>query len=220
MHDKSAWQVTVMKKLFALLAVGMIAIFPAFAQNENSKTNITMTIYDFTVLDTKKNEVKLDEYKGKVLLVVNTATGCGFTPQYEALENLYKKYADKGFVILDFPCNQFGQQAPGSDEEIVSFCQLKYNVSFPQFSKIEVNGENESPVFTYLKEQAPTEEYNGLGAKATGAMLKKISKTYNKESDIRWNFTKFLVDREGNVVGRFAPTTKPEDIEAEILKLL
>ena len=209
-----------MKKLFALLAVGMIAIFPAFAQNENSKTNTTMTIYDFTVLDTKKNEVKLDEYKGKVLLVVNTATGCGFTPQYEALENLYKKYADKGFVILDFPCNQFGQQAPGSDEEIVSFCQLKYNVSFPQFSKIEVNGENESPVFTYLKEQAPTEEYNGLGAKATGAMLKKISKTYNKESDIRWNFTKFLVDREGNVVGRFAPTTKPEDIEAEILKLL
>ena len=220
MHDKSAWQVTVMKKLFALLAVGMIAIFPAFAQNENSKTNITMTIYDFTVLDTKKNEVKLDEYKGKVLLVVNTATGCGFTPQYEALENLYKKYADKGFVILDFPCNQFGQQAPGTEEEIVSFCQLKYNVSFPQFSKIEVNGENESPVFTYLKEQAPTEEYNGLGAKATGAMLKKISKTYNKESDIRWNFTKFLVDREGNVVGRFAPTTKPEDIEAEILKLL
>ncbi len=179
-----------------------------------------MKIYDFTVLDTKKNEVKLDEYKGKVLLVVNTATGCGFTPQYEALENLYKKYADKGFVILDFPCNQFGQQAPGSDEEIVSFCQLKYNVSFPQFSKIEVNGENESPVFTYLKEQAPTEEYNGLGAKATGAMLKKISKTYNKESDIRWNFTKFLVDREGKVVGRFAPTTKPEDIEAEILKLL
>ena len=149
-----------------------------------------MKIYDFTVLDTKKNEVKLDEYKGKVLLVVNTATGCGFTPQYEALENLYKKYANKGFVILDFPCNQFGQQAPGTDEEIVSFCQLKYKVSFPQFSKIEVNGENESPLFTYLKE-------NG-----------------------RWNFTKFLVDREGNVVGRYAPTTKPEDIEKDVLKYL
>lgn len=182
--------------------------------------SIIMTIYDFTVLDTKKNEVSLSEYKGKVLLVVNTATGCGFTPQYEALENLYKKYQEKGLVILDFPCNQFGEQAPGSDEEIVSFCQLKYNVSFPQFSKIEVNGENESPVFTFLKEQAPTEEYEGLKAKTTGAMLKTISKTYKKESDIRWNFTKFLVDREGNVVGRFAPTTKPEDIEAEILKYL
>ena len=105
--------------------------------------------------------------KGKVLLVVNTATGCGFTPQYEALENLYKKYADKGFVILDFPCNQFGQQAPGTDEEIVSFCQLKYKVSFPQFSKIEVNGENESPLFTYLKENGPEEKYEGLKAKAT-----------------------------------------------------
>ena len=121
-----------------------------------------MNIYDFTVLDTKKNEVKLDEYKGKVLLVVNTATGCGFTPQYEALENLYKKYQDKGLVILDFPCNQFGQQAPGTDEEIVSFCQLKYKVSFPQFSKIEVNGENESPLFTYLKENGPEEKYEGL----------------------------------------------------------
>ena len=153
-----------------------------------------MKIYDFTVLDTKKNEVKLDEYKGKVLLVVNTATGCGFTPQYEA--------------------------APGTDEEIVSFCQLKYKVSFPQFSKIEVNGENESPVFTYLKENGPEEKYEGLKAKATATMLKGISKTFKKENDIRWNFTKFLVDREGNVVGRFAPTTKPEDIEAEILKLL
>ena len=179
-----------------------------------------MTIYDFTVLDTKKQPVSLAEYKGKVLLVVNTATGCGFTPQYEALEGLYKKYKDQGLVILDFPCNQFAEQAPGTEEEIVSFCQLKYNVSFPQFAKIEVNGENESPVFTYLKEQAPTEEYNGLKAKAAAAMLNKISKTYNKESDIRWNFTKFLLDREGKVVGRYAPTTKPEDIEKDILKLL
>ena len=179
-----------------------------------------MNIYDFTVLDTKKNEVKLDEYKGKVLLVVNTATGCGFTPQYEALENLYKKYQDKGLVILDFPCNQFGQQAPGTDEEIVSFCQLKYKVSFPQFSKIEVNGENESPLFTYLKENGPEEKYEGPKAKATATMLKGISKTFKKENDIRWNFTKFLVDREGNVVGRYAPTTKPEDIEKDVLKYL
>ncbi len=179
-----------------------------------------MKIYDFTVLDTKKQLVSLSEYKGKVLLVVNTATGCGFTPQYEALENLYKKYKDKGLVVLDFPCNQFGQQAPGTEEEIVSFCQLKYNVSFPQFAKIEVNGENESPVFTFLKEQAPKEDYSGIKAKATAAMLKTISSTFKKESDIRWNFTKFLVDKEGNVVGRFAPTTKPEDIEAEIVKIL
>ncbi len=179
-----------------------------------------MNIYDLTVLDTKKQPVSLAEYKGKVLLVVNTATGCGFTPQYEALENLYKKYKDQGLVILDFPCNQFGQQAPGTEEEIVSFCQLKYKVSFPQFAKIEVNGENESPLFTYLKEQAPTEEYKGIKGKATAAMLKGISKTYKKESDIRWNFTKFLLDREGKVVGRFAPTTKPEEIEAEIVKLL
>ena len=179
-----------------------------------------MTIYDFTVQDTKKNPVQLDAYKGKVLLVVNTATGCGFTPQYEGLEALYKKYQDQGLVVLDFPCNQFGEQAPGTEEEIVSFCQLKYNVSFPQFAKIDVNGENATPLFTYLKEQMPTEEYHGLAAKGTGAMLKKISKTYEKESDIRWNFTKFLVDREGKVVARFAPTTKPEDIEKELLKLL
>ncbi|MBR3565354.1 MAG: glutathione peroxidase [Paludibacteraceae bacterium] len=179
-----------------------------------------MSIFDFVVLDTKKQQVSLSAYKGKVLLIVNTATGCGFTPQYEALENLYKKYADQGLTILDFPCNQFGQQAPGSEEEIVSFCQLKYDVSFPQFAKIEVNGENASPLFEFLKEQAPTEEYNGLKAKATATMLKGISTTYKKENDIRWNFTKFLVDRQGNVVGRYAPTTKPEDIEKDILKLL
>ncbi|MBR0295923.1 MAG: glutathione peroxidase [Paludibacteraceae bacterium] len=179
-----------------------------------------MTLYDFMVLDTKKQPVSLAEYKGKVLLVVNTATGCGFTPQYEALENLYKKYQDKGLVILDFPCNQFAGQAPGTEEEIVTFCQLKYNVSFPQFAKIEVNGENASPLFEYLKEQAPSEEYNGLKAKSTAKLLKTISKTYKKENDIRWNFTKFLVDREGNVIGRYAPTTKPEDIEKDILKLL
>ncbi|MBQ7209859.1 MAG: glutathione peroxidase [Paludibacteraceae bacterium] len=210
-----------MKKLITILSLGLLLILPACAKkNSNNNTDKIMKIYDFTVLDTKKQPVQLAQWEGKVLLVVNTATGCGFTPQYEALEKLYKKYKDQGLVILDFPCNQFGQQAPGTEEEIVSFCQLKYNVSFPQFAKIDVNGENESPLFTYLKEQAPTEEYHGLAAKGTGAMLKKISKTYEKESDIRWNFTKFLVDREGTVVGRFAPTTKPEDIESEILKVL
>jgi glutathione peroxidase len=207
-----------MRTILTIIAIATAMFFAGCA--DNNKKDKTMQIYDFTVLDTKKQPVSLAQYKGKVLLVVNTATGCGFTPQYEALENLYKQYKDRGLVILDFPCNQFGEQAPGTEEEIVTFCQLKYNVSFPQFAKIEVNGENESPLFTYLKVQMPTEEYSGLKAKTTGAMLKTISKTYKKESDIRWNFTKFLIDKEGKVVGRYAPTTKPEDIEAEILKYL
>lgn len=215
-----------MKKSLLIIACVMVALVgyagerKAKKENINSKIVNDMTLYDFMVLDTKKQPVSLAEYKGKVLLVVNTATDCGFTPQYEALENLYKKYQDKGLVILDFPCNQFAGQAPGTEEEIVTFCQLKYNVSFPQFAKIEVNGENASPLFEYLKEQAPSEEYNGLKAKSTAKLLKTISKTYKKENDIRWNFTKFLVDREGNVIGRYAPTTKPEDIEKDILKLL
>ena len=140
----------------------------------------------------------MDIYKGKVLLVVNTATGCGFTPQYEGLENLYKKYKEQGLEILDFPCNQFGNQAPGTEEEIVSFCQLKYDVSFPQFAKINVNGDDADPLYKYLKDQK-------------GGVLGKA---------IKWNFTKFLIDKEGNVVNRFAPITKPEDIEKEIVKLL
>lgn len=157
-----------------------------------------MNIYDFTVLNTKKEPVSMAEYKGKVLLVVNTATGCGFTPQYEGLESLYKKYKDQGFVVLDFPCNQFANQAPGTEDEIVSFCQMKYNVSFPQFAKIKVNGDEANALYKWLKEQK-----SGIFGKA-----------------IKWNFTKFLVDREGNVVERYAPTTKPEKIEKDILKLL
>ena len=157
-----------------------------------------MNIYDFTVLNTKKEPVSMAEYKGKVLLVVNTATGCGFTPQYEGLESLYKKYKDQGFVVLDFPCNQFANQAPGTEDEIVSFCQMKYNVSFPQFAKIKVNGDEANALYKWLKEQK-----GGFFSKA-----------------IKWNFTKFLVDREGNVVERYAPTTKPEKIEKDILKQL
>jgi glutathione peroxidase len=148
--------------------------------------------------DAQGEQVDLSQYRGKVLLVVNTATGCGFTPQYEGLENLYKTYQARGFEILDFPCNQFGNQAPGTEQEIVSFCQLHYNVSFRQFAKIEVNGENESPLYTYLKSQK-------------GGVL---------GSKIKWNFTKFLIDREGNVVERFAPTVTPEKIEASIKELL
>ncbi len=157
-----------------------------------------MNIYDFTVLNTKKEPVSMADYKGKVLLVVNTATGCGFTPQYEGLESLYKKYKDQGFVVLDFPCNQFANQAPGTEDEIVSFCQMKYNVSFPQFAKIKVNGDEANALYKWLKEQK-----GGFFSKA-----------------IKWNFTKFLVDREGYVVERYAPTTKPEKIEKDILKLL
>ena len=157
-----------------------------------------MSVYDYTMKSAAGEEVSLAQYQGKVLLIVNTATGCGFTPQYEGLEKLYKEYRDKGLEILDFPCNQFGNQAPGTNEEIVSFCKLKYDVSFPQFAKIEVNGANEAPLYTYLK-------------KEKGGML---------GSRIKWNFTKFLVDRNGKVVERFAPTVTPEQIESKIKELL
>lgn len=157
-----------------------------------------MNIYDFKVRSAKGEEVSMADYKGKVLLIVNTATGCGFTPQYEGLQKLYDKYKDKGLEILDFPCNQFGHQAPGTEEEIQEFCTLKYKTTFPLFAKVEVNGKNEEPLFRYLKSQ----EGGFLG------------------DDIKWNFTKFLVSREGTVVGRYAPITKPESIESDIQKLL
>lgn len=157
-----------------------------------------MDIYDFTVVRNDGKEESLSDYKGKVLLIVNTATGCGFTPQYEGLEKLYEKYKDKGFEILDFPCNQFGHQAPGNDAEINSFCTLKYDTKFPRFRKVDVNGENASPLFKWLKKQK-----GGLFGSA-----------------IKWNFTKFLVDREGRVVARFAPITPPDKIESKIQELL
>ncbi len=156
------------------------------------------SIYDFTVKNNVGEDVSLREYEGKTLLIVNTATGCGFTPQYEGLENLYRKYQDQGFVVLDFPCNQFGHQAPGSDAEINSFCTSKYDTTFPRFAKIDVNGDNESPLYTYLKDQQ-------------GGLL---------GSKIKWNFTKFLVDKTGKVVERFAPNDKPEKIEDQIKAVL
>ncbi len=157
-----------------------------------------MNIYELTVKDAEGRERSLSEFGGKVLLIVNTATGCGFTPQYEGLQTLYERYREQGLEILDFPCNQFGGQAPGSDEEIVDFCQINYGVSFPQFSKIEVNGKNESPLYTFLK----GEKGGFMGSR------------------IKWNFTKFLVDREGRVVERFAPAVTPEKIEERIKELL
>ncbi len=157
-----------------------------------------MKLYDYTVRDAAGAQVPISGYEGKVLLIVNTATGCGFTPQYEGLEKLYEKYRSQGFEILDFPCNQFANQAPGTEEEIVGFCQLKYDVQFKTFAKIDVNGKNEEPLYSYLKGKR-------------GGFL---------GSAIKWNFTKFLVDRKGNVVKRYAPVTKPEEIEADIQRLL
>ncbi len=157
-----------------------------------------MGLYNITVLDRSENPVSLKEYQGKVLLIVNTATRCGHTPQYNGLEALYEKYHDQGFEILDFPCNQFAGQAPGTNEEIHQFCTLTFGTTFPQFAKINVNGKEASPLFTYLKEQQKGE---GSGR-------------------IKWNFTKFLVDREGNVVKRFEPKDEPEALEADIRALL
>ena len=157
-----------------------------------------MSVYDYSVKAQDGSEVSLADYQGKVLLIVNTATGCGFTPQYEGLQDLYEKYQSQGLEILDFPCNQFGHQAPGSDEEITDFCQSRYGVTFQQFKKIEVNGAGEEPLYTFLKSQKK------------GVM----------GNNIKWNFTKFLVDRKGNVVARFAPTVTPEKIEEQIKELL
>ena len=179
-----------------------------------------MSIYDLKAKNGKGEEVSFEQYKGKVLLIVNTATGCGFTPQYEGLENMYKKYHEKGLEILDFPCNQFGNQAPGSDEEIHEFCTLKYNTTFGQFAKVDVNGENESEVWKYLKSQKGFEGFPGLKGKVLIPIAKAMDKDYKKNSNIKWNFTKFLVDREGNVVERFEPTVEPKDIEEKVIKLL
>lgn len=157
-----------------------------------------MKVYDFTMKDAEGNDVSLNDYAGKVLLIVNTATGCKFTPQYEGLESLYEKYSHLGLEILDFPCNQFAGQAPGTEEEIVDFCRLHYGVKFKQFAKIRVNGKNESPLYTYLKSQK-----SGVFG-----------------SNIKWNFTKFLIDRDGNIVERYAPAVIPEKIEERLKELL
>ena len=179
-----------------------------------------MNIYNITVKNRNNEDVKISEYEGKVLLIVNTATGCGFTPQYKGLEELYQKYHDKGLEILDFPCNQFGHQAPGTDEEIHTFCTSKYNTTFDQFKKIEVNGENESPLFTYIKKEQPYKKVKGLKDSIAMKSVEKISGTGKSPVDIRWNFTKFLVDREGKVVGRYEPVINPEAMEEQIKELL
>ena len=179
-----------------------------------------MSIYDYTVKARKGATLNLADLKGKVLLIVNTATGCGFTPQYEGLEKLYEKYHDQGFEILDFPCNQFGHQAPGDEGEIHEFCTAKYQTQFDQLAKIDVNGEGEEPLYTFLKQAQPDEKVEGVKNKAAMAMIAKISNTCKKPGDIKWNFTKFLVDREGNVVKRYNPTSAPAEFEADIAALI
>ena len=179
-----------------------------------------MSIYDYSIVDRNDKEINLKGYKEKVLIIVNTATGCGFTPQYEGLEKLYKKYHDKGLEIIDIPCNQFGNQAPGTDDEIHEFCALKYNTSFDQFTKADVNGENEIPLYTYLKKQIKEDKIDGLKNKMAMKAVEKISKTTKNDGDIKWNFTKFLVDKEGKVIERYSPTYKPEDMEEDIKKII
>ncbi len=181
-----------------------------------------MELYNFTVKDRKGNDVSLADYKGKVLLIVNTATRCGFTPQYTELEALYEKDSARGLEILDFPCNQFGQQAPGTEEEIHEFCQLNYATKFPQFKKVDVNGESQSPLFAYLKSQKGFKGFdpNHKIGKILIDMLSKADPNYDKNPDIKWNFTKFLVDRNGNVIERYEPTDDIKKIEQDIEGLL
>ena len=179
-----------------------------------------MKIYDYKVKTREGKDFSLEKLKGKVILVVNTATGCGFTPQYEGLEKLYQKYHEKGLEILDFPCDQFGHQAPGTDDEIHNFCTAKYNTTFDQFKKIEVNGDNASPLFKYLEDNSKEEYIHGLKNKMAMKAIIKISNTYKRENDIKWNFTKFLIDREGNVVGRYSPIESPLVMEDKIKELL
>ncbi len=179
-----------------------------------------MNIYDYVVKNRQGEDVKINQYKGKILLIVNTATGCGFTPQYEALEMLYKKYHDEGLEILDFPCDQFGHQAPGSDDEIHEFCTAKYQTTFDQLKKIDVNGENADPFITHIKKNAPKEIINGVKNKMVMKGIEKISTTCKDATDIKWNFTKFLVDREGNVVARYSPIESPMIMEEKIKELI
>lgn len=179
-------------------------------------------IYDFEVLGIDGKKVSLEDYKGKVVLIVNSATKCGFTPQYDDLEKIYEKFKEDGFVILDFPCNQFNEQAPGSNEEIVNFCQANFGVSYPIFSKIDVNGENADPLYKFLKSEKSFEGFNPEHpiAARLESIIEQKDPDFRNNSNIKWNFTKFLVDRDGNVVRRFEPTHDMTDVEEKIKALL
>lgn len=199
-----------MKKLMTICLLAVTSVLTMNAQN----------VYDFKVKDDAGKNVSLSNYKGKVLLIVNTATRCGFTPQYKDLEALYEKFQGKGLEILDFPCNQFGAQAPGTIQEIHQFCTANYDIMFPQFDKIDVNGENAHPLYTWLKAQKGFGGFdvNDQRGKMMDDMLRKRDADFDKKNDIKWNFTKFLVSREGKVLKRYEPTDKMSDIEADISK--
>ena len=206
-----------MHKTITSIVAALFLMTTVYAQN----TKEMATIYDFKALNNKGEEVDMAQYKGKVLMIVNTASKCGFTPQYDGLEALYKKYQDQGLVILGFPCDQFKHQEPGTDEEIAEFCRLNHGVTFPLMKKIDVFGENAHPIFKYLTQQVPTEEVHGLKDKATMKLVDGLSKSEGREEGgVRWNFTKFLISKDGSLIKRFAPVAKPEDMEAEIENML
>ncbi len=206
-----------MYKLFTCITVLLITFMSGCAQNKEKM----VTIYDFKALDNKGEEVDMAQYRGKVLMIVNTASKCGFTPQYDGLEALYQKYKEQGLVILGFPCDQFKHQEPGSDEEIAEFCRVNHGVTFPLMKKTEVFGENAHPIFKYLTEQVPDEKVSGLKDKAVMKMVDSLSKSDGREEGgVRWNFTKFLISKDGSVIKRYAPVAKPEDMEADIEAML
>ncbi len=200
--------------ILILIVYNSIVSNQFFQSHSMCRNEASMSIYDLSVLNTIQDSISLEKYRGKVLLIVNTATGCGFTPQYEGLETLYKTYHEKGLEILDFPCNQFLNQAPGSNEEIAQFCQLHYNTTFETFAKIDVNGKNADPLYQFLKDQ-PFEDQEDEALSSFQKKLASLKQTVTGKN-IKWNFTKFLVGRDGTVLGRFAPTVKPEDLVSYI----
>jgi glutathione peroxidase len=214
-----------MKSLLALMLAGIFCVCSCIIIHRKFKFTEAYTmskVYDYSVFTPKGEEVSLSNFKGKVLIIVNTATGCGFTPQYEQLEGMYERYHDKGLEVIDIPCNQFGNQAPGSDEEIHEFCALHFNTAYDQFRKSDVNGEKELPLYTFLKSQKGFEGFD-KNHKLTGIlddMLGKADPDYAKKPDIKWNFTKFIVNRDGEVVKRFEPTADMAEVEAFVKSLL
>ncbi len=202
-----------MKRFFLTFVCMAAVMMTATAQS---------SVFDFSVKTQDGKMVKLDSYKGQYILIVNTATQCGFTPQYEEMQHMYEKFKDDGFVILDFPCNQFGEQAPGSNQEIHNFCTSTFNITFPQFAKVNVNGPDEDPLFTWLKKQKGFEGFdqsNPIGKHLHEAFLKQ-DPNYAENPDIKWNFTKFLIDREGNVVARFEPTVDMNKVADAIYRAI
>jgi len=179
-----------------------------------------MTIYDYTVKDKDNNDINLDKYNDYVVLIVNSATECGFTPQYADLVKIHNKFKDQKFTVIEFPCNQFGAQAPGTDDEIQNFCRLEFGVEYPIFKKIDVNGDNEDPLYTYLKSQKDFKGFNGEKGEIMDNVLKEIDHDYKNNPNIKWNFTKFLIDRNGEVVERFEPTVDMKIVEEKISEIL